>query len=522
MSAIARPQGTEGYTSVEIYDVPRGAKYIRTTYWGENDVKYTPFVLNNIIVDENSYLSEISEISFVAQTTQITEYFANVATGDVEVEGILYKAGDIVPSTHETHRVLEIELISGYKSISYKGFYFVGDYGFALFDKDNNLILSQSQSGGEGFSKYYHYNLEDWIQNGAVKARFSVMIDEYNPEYPIISYDDDQSAFAEYAHEKLALLNKDLKNVKSLIKYPKYLHYNTLGSPKSYTCDLSVDGIKIFDTLDELYSAYDALAESYPNYFKREEDIGMDETSTYGVRHYTLRNQHPLITNDRAGNNENQWDDEQFKCRRIILNMGVHCAERPAILGGYLAVKEILESDEEWAMFIKNNFVIDVIPCVSPWSAMNGWISENVNGFNLNRTYFSNIQQENINMINLIEDLIHKGLVGVIDVHNTGDGDGYFVAKKNYSHWNYYGVLTQQIASLIKPLMDDIFGTERNNHFHLWDATGNNGQLHEYADSKGLLGCTYEIKGAAGVNGAIATKVIAINLIQMFGTYEGD
>jgi hypothetical protein len=296
--------------------------------------------------------------------------------------------------------------------------------------------------------------------------------------------------------------------------------YDYIGHPSIYIPNsLDTTELSLFPTLQSIYDAYDELCAQYPLWFKREEDIGLDESETYPMRHYTLRMQNPLITNDRAGNNENLWDDSLYKYKRIIVQASIHSDERYSTLGCYLAIKDILESQEDWAVFIKSNFIIDLLPCSNPWGAANGWSSVNVNGYNLNRTYFNNIQAENQNIIDLIQELKPKGLIAVIDCHNTGTGDGYFVAKPTYKYWDYYAVLTQKIQASLYDFTNQVFGTTRLNHFHLWDATGNNGQLHQYADSQGLLGCTFEVKMSAGLQGSILTNAYIINLIQNFGTY---
>ena len=70
-----------------------------------------------------------------------------------------------------------------------------------------------------------------------------------------------------------------------------------------------------------------------------------------------------------------------------------------------------------------------------------------------------------------------------------------------------------------------IGGADNGNKFVIGSyatATGNNGQLHQYADYKGLLGCTFEVGSKYGSNGSILSKMLAINIINAFGTYVGN
>ena len=304
-------------------------------------------------------------------------------------------------------------------------------------------------------------------------------------------------------------------------------HYKVLGSPIPYIVDSigddDIEGLSVFTSLNDLYDAYDALVTAHPGWFAKEDDLGKDESDTYYIRHYTLRYQHPTINTQRDLSGSDVWSDSTFKQRRIIINMGVHPNEKFSMLGGYLAIKEILESNEPWAQFIKSNFILDIVPCLNPYGLENDQ-KENVNNLNLNRTYFNDIQAENQCMIDLIQALKPIGLVGTIDLHNNAQSRGYLVSKHTYKLWNYYGILAQQIAALMHNLMASVYG-ERDVQFFLWRST-DDGQLHEYADSQGLLGCSFELPTSLPSNpdrqlkGSVLSKIVCINLINAFGTYE--
>lgn len=303
-----------------------------------------------------------------------------------------------------------------------------------------------------------------------------------------------------------------------------YKPYNVVGSPVPYIPTVDTSGLSVFSSVQALYAAWDALAALYPDWLKKENSIGMDASNTYEIRHYTLRWQHPLITNDRAGDGQNLWSDTLYKYRRIIVNMSIHADEKYSTLGGYLAIKAILESmaSQPWAQFIRDNFVLDLVPCSNPWGLDNG-SKNNANGYNLNRTFYENVQAENTALKNLITSLKPKGLVGVIDLHNTGlqdsGGNSYFVSKPSYTFWNYYAVLVQQLQALLWEFTESMFGTTRDNHFHLWDGSENSGQLHQYVNDQGLLGGTVEVSSGRQIAGSFLTVAQVINLINAFGTF---
>lgn len=299
-----------------------------------------------------------------------------------------------------------------------------------------------------------------------------------------------------------------------------------LGSPSVYLPAYSDTAPSLLGGVSEVYAAYEALAAAYPMYFTSNGAIGTDASGTYEVRHYTLGFNQPRISTDRDAGDPNLWSDTAYKRRRLLITSGCHPTEQPSMLGCYQAVSEILESGDPWAMFIKNNLVLDIVPLINPWGLAQSTVKDvNANGKNVNRTYFSDIQQENTNIINLITDLMPKGLVGVIDCHNGAwyDNDGYFVSKSAYKRWDYYCVLSQQISSMANGLFEQAFGTVKN-HFHMWDASANSGQLHEYANGLGLLACTFEVRnkltqgGVLFTKGAQITRTILINIINAFGT----
>ena len=382
-------------------------------------------------------------------------------------------------------------------------------YGLAFYDADKKFIsgvgfpkADPSLGSSAGISYIHHVE----VPSRAVYLR--------------TTYHMDEDSYGRFTANKIVRY-VDSGGTGSDIAFPPY---NTIGSPHQYVTDWDdKDRITPFANVDEIYAAYDELATQYPRYFKRNEDIGTDASGSYAIRHYTLGMLNPSVTSDRAGETENLWSDEAYPRRRILLNGNIHgWSERYACYGAYLTVKEILESSDEWAMFIKNNLMLEVVPAPNPWGYDNK-TSNNTNGKNLNRTYFNDIQSENQALIDLIDRLMPIGLCGIIDYHNTGDSTpGYLVAKPSYSHWKYYAVLAAQLEAIAHDSFLYLEGTDRDNFFHLWDATGNNGQLHQYADYKGLLGCTFEVGSKYGSNGSILSKMLAINIINAFGTYVGN
>ena len=471
--------------------------------------------------------------------------------------------GEFVPTTTANHYAMEIALEQSFFEIKINNNWKAsGDYGFAFLANDDTFVSGQRTTGNDVLDVKRALNLGATKVRVSVASLASIIISRFQAgDIPIVqeditslkndikeiedkavesTIDEKDFSISNDKGESVLIINNGhikTKNFDSANLRVKTNKYNTLGSPSIFIPQsTSTAGLATFSTLDELYSAWDELAQAHPDWLKRESDIGLDESGTYPIRHYVLRMQYPLVTDDRGATGENRWDDSQFKYRRILLNIGIHPDEAYSTLGGYLAIKEILESDSSSSSFIKNNFIVDIIPMYNVYGMAH--LAEgqskshcNVNGINLNRDFRAQTQNETKSLVTLIDQLISKGLVGIIDLHNTGlgieaSGESYFVTKTDYKLYAYYCRLTQMINAALNDFLASIFGTSGKNHFHTWnyisEGASNVGQLHEYADTMNLLGCSFEIATGAGLQGAIATKAIAINLIEQFGTFEDE
>ena len=449
--------------------------------------------------------------------TSTQGYFVNSATGALE------------PSSSTGRYAVEIDIDDSIYDITYNSSSYSSSAtkgGYAFLDAENNRIAGEWVRAA-GDKTIDHDTIVSALAGGATKIRMGITYTTAKPTYTIRKADSGlriesiEERLAE-VENKNATQDTSIENldgrVAEIENNKKTDYYNLIGAPMPYVPDLTEETRGTFAKVSYIYTAYDALVTNYPDWFSREEDLGTEGSdSHYPIRHYCLRYQNPEISPDRASI-ENLWDDDTYKPRRIIINMSVHSMEKYSTLGGYLAIKAILESNEQWAMFIKNNFVLDIIPCFNPWGLEND-SSDNHNGVNLNRHYNdTNPEDENVCMMNLVQRWKDKGLIGIIDLHNSSSGGGYLVAKPTYSHYDYYAIFTQQIGAVMNTAFKEVFGDK---HWHLWNYQSESGvdQLHYYADKQGLLGCTFEIESAYGLQGSLLTKGILINLIQAFGSY---
>ena len=149
-----------------------------------------------------------------------------------------------------------------------------------------------------------------------------------------------------------------------------------VGAPKLYISEktsdayLSLNGKKT----SELYAEWDKFVELYPDYISRGEDLGevTKGSATYQLRQYTVGyNRQWLIDHEPAKDEivtqtaTNHWQIKD-NARKILIPIGMHGEEKTACWGAMLAIKELLESNEDWALFIKSNFILKIVPTLNP------------------------------------------------------------------------------------------------------------------------------------------------------------
>ncbi len=167
-----------------------------------------------------------------------------------------------------------------------------------------------------------------------------------------------------------------------------------VGAPKLYISEktsdayLSLNGKKT----SELYAEWDKFVELYPDYIFRGEDLGevTKGSATYQLRQYTVGyNRQWLIDHEPAKDEivtqtaTNHWQIKD-NARKILIPIGMHGEEKTACWGAMLAIKELLESNEDWALFIKSNFILKIVPTLNP-SGFNDCVRAASDGNVMNR-----------------------------------------------------------------------------------------------------------------------------------------
>lgn len=198
-----------------------------------------------------------------------------------------------------------------------------------------------------------------------------------------------------------------------------------VGSPELYISPIVSEAYSSLNNkkTSELYAEWDSMLERFPEYISRGEDLGevTKNGTTYALRQYTIGYNKKWLINHEPTKDEvvingtaNYWQ-ERDDARKILIPIGMHGEEKTACWGAMLAFKELLESNEKWAVFIKSNFVLKVIPSVNP-SGFNDNQRASSNGSVMNREE-SVDAPENIMLLDWVEK--NKDAFVLLDFHGT-------------------------------------------------------------------------------------------------------
>lgn len=306
-------------------------------------------------------------------------------------------------------------------------------YGIAWFDT-NQELMPNTGTGSVQYADTYSYvlTIKD-IPSGAKYVRMTVM-DRNNLNLPFGVYD-----YAEY--EKALAPNAK--------KYAP-----VVGSPRLYLANAPVD--PDFDirksssggtSYTNIYSRYDALCALYPHWIRRETDIGRD-SSDKPIARYTIRMYDPLVfLGDGARNppfTNNIWETHT-KYRRALLTAGVHGNERVGVMGLYYLIENILSSNDEWARFIKSNYILDIIPIINP-DGFNANRRRNANNVDINRDYMKKTTEEAQVMTDFIQS-IKDDLYCVMDFHGSYELGFLATPQNSYKIDKMMTIATQTISA---------------------------------------------------------------------------
>lgn len=212
------------------------------------------------------------------------------------------------------------------------------------------------------------------------------------------------------------------------------------GSPTIYLSGDTGDVDLTAKTIDELYAAYDALVIAHPQMITKDTDLGMDASNTYAIRQYTIAMNSPYQINGEYFDSDlpesNPWNVNYNNKKIVAVAAGCHGNEKNVAWGVYLAIKELLESSEQWATYIKANFVIKLLPCMNPWGFENT-SRYNSNNKDINRDIIDQTQSESVAWKSFIDNN-KDNMVLYLDMHGTRGRCGYFEVLADDQYYGEY------------------------------------------------------------------------------------
>ena len=326
------------------------------------------------------------------------------------------------------------------------------------------------------------------IPIGATEVLFSYYNDEYciNQSYPLFSciIFSIGGILPEMDKEEIQIVSP----VINIMPLPTYGGADLYLSPGTGN-DL-LDGLR----LEELYANYDELCTKYPMWIRRVENLGSD-SSGLEIRQYEVRYTNPWVVNGEGGmigkgNEVNLWNDASYGYQKILINTGTHGDEKSPCWGTMLAIKDIVESSESWAMFIKSSFIIKVCPTLNPYGFQNRTLA-NYNGVNINRDIAALTQPESQAWKAWVD--ANTDAKAYLDMHGVDFYHPFFeIAKSNTDELKkLYGGLAAKFAAAFLENWSSYLGNSDYPRPYTVISTYN-GTTMEYIASIGIKGFTVE------------------------------
>lgn len=386
------------------------------------------FLLMSFISCSSNDYDEVSNTEIISFTDNLTiqgnsfKYALNENASTADSIGNYYYAN--IGSTRYNN-TLYFTNVYNTASISIYAGYFPYYFLFPR-EKFGNLEVSDFKSGFDGFKN------PNMILQHAISQTSDLMNYHYKSGEVSIDYNDGSKAiirFNKFVVEtsfnlagewKTITFDGTLNIIQSSLKEAE--SNLCIGSPSIYISEPTADKYTSLNkkTVSELYAEYDSLCVKYPNFIKRADDICSVSNGgvSYGIRQYDVVLQNPLAINKEPSNTQTIFSNNynaDDNPPSILINSGMHGEEKAACWGTMLAIKELIESNENWALFIKSNFCLKIIPCLNPYGFDRNK-RQNIYGNDINRAAGKN-DLDRRSYLTWIDK--NRNALAVIDSHGT-------------------------------------------------------------------------------------------------------
>lgn len=306
-----------------------------------------------------------------------------------------------------------------------------------------------------------------------------------------------------------------------------------MGNPYVYHSAPIEDEILDSTTVDDLYAIYDGLVSSYPELAARLPDIGNTSAASGSMplRLYQIGWQQPwLVSNEASWSAADNHYNLGPHAPRLFINAGTHGNEKASAYGVALAIQEIVTSDEDWARYIRGNFILEICPVANP-SGYNRTTRNNADGIDINRTFLTRTAPESQA---LYQHLKNGGYHAYIDSHNSGGNGNYFGITDTNPWLHDYIMLNMKLGGIVFHDWKALSAGEQyavSPYLQCWSCPAI-GMFQDMATELGVPGYLIESVGVyAASSGTLTpnhkkyckfTKDLLINSIIVLGSNDWD
>ena len=396
ISGIQSLMSSEKGVSLQEYNIPENACYFATTIFNE----YASDFICELYNAENE-----TNLLTISDKKEYSNYDLDWKEGYAH-----YYEGVVKASTANSYAEIDVENFSKIELTVNKSS-LAASPGICFYDREGNFIVGYPYPNfGDSTAESTYVVQEFFIPYNAVKAIVSFYT-RFLSNFKATIYKETAKGYNAIT-EVGDFANSLVKNV-------------IVGSPSLYISEPTADKYTSLNnkTIEELYEKWDSLVSRFPMFIRRDDDLGevSDSSRSYAIRQYIVGYNGRFMVDHEPSKDEivsitaqNRWRTEDNP-RKILINNGMHGEEKTPCWGAVLAIEELLESNENWALFIKSNFDLYIIPSLNPYG-FHHCTRGNVNGIVLNRDNARN-EPEHLMYMSWVEQ--NKDAFALIDNHGT-------------------------------------------------------------------------------------------------------
>lgn len=186
---------------------------------------------------------------------------------------------------------------------------------------------------------------------------------------------------------------------------------------------------------------------------------------------------------------KNIWDNS-YDYSKVLINSSTHGDEKTPCWATMLAIKDVLNSNAPWAMFIKSSYIIRICPALNAWGFDNR-NRANFNGQDINRDIIAQTQPESSVWKKWIDN--NKDAIFYLDVHGVDYFHPFCEPYENDPYNKIYAQTMTKFASVFNANWDKYLGTKNKQATRPYTVISTySGTTTEYTTQLGIPGFILE------------------------------